>query len=259
MNSASSRNRALSSLTGPDPQQQPLLHAIMLLLSPLCSCRGGPVAWCTRIKPTVHWKTTKVQFDCCSRWVMTELSKAVDVFGFWASLCGSKSNRASKCVHCSSPPAVLLSLGCQDAQRSAESHRATCWYRESCCCAPWFCLSNKVSSHERAFYAPRTDHQHTGELTASDHTARMKAWFVRFKWEFPPRRRVKLIIEIYQRATKCSAWTQPRGLNLTIKTAFALRDQYHLTFPGSDEGFMFPPLLTRGRCEQMSPRNHSSR
>lgn len=55
MKSASSRNLALSSLIGVEPQQQPLLHAIMPLWSPRC-CRpprrdlwhralGGKRAW----------------------------------------------------------------------------------------------------------------------------------------------------------------------------------------------------------------------
>lgn len=53
MNNASSRNLALSSFIGPEPQQQLFLHAIMLLLSPWCSCSEGPVAWWSRIKRTV--------------------------------------------------------------------------------------------------------------------------------------------------------------------------------------------------------------
>lgn len=132
--------------------------------------------------------------------------------------------------------------------REAQSHGATCWYRESCCCAPWCCLSNKVPSHERAFYAPRTDHQQTGELRASVQTAGMKASFVRFKWEFSLRRLVKLIIRLtsHEPVWKCSAWTQPRGLNLTIKTAFALRDQYHLTFPGFWWGIHVPAVAYPG-------------
>lgn len=129
MNNASSRNLALSSLTGPEPQQKPLLHAIMSPLSPWCSCRGGPVAWWSRIKRTVHRKKTKAPRNTVkllSMQVVMELSKAVGAFCLRASLCSSSPNRSAKRVICSSPQAALLGLGGQDAQRGAESHGATC-------------------------------------------------------------------------------------------------------------------------------------
>lgn len=145
MNKASSRNLALSSFIGPEPQQQPLLHAIMLLLSPRCSCSGGPVAWWSRIKRTVHGgnvdkateKSGALQSNCCSG----RLESSCPWLWVWhfASMCRLSPNRSARRVlrrlFSSSPPAALLGLSCQDAQRGAESRAATCGCRESCCCA----------------------------------------------------------------------------------------------------------------------------
>lgn len=85
-------------------------------------------------------KVRRTTIKLLLRQVRIELSMAVGLaFCSWASMCSLSPNRSARRVlrrlFSSSPPAALLGLSCQDAQRGAESRAATCGCRESCCCA----------------------------------------------------------------------------------------------------------------------------
>lgn len=132
MNSASRRNLALSSFIGPEPQQQPLRHAIMLLLSPWCGCSEGPVAWCSAIRRKVLGKNVRrIIFTTEKSHVMQRsghifFNRVIKARGFSILLISSWLQSPKQNA---SPPVVLSGPGCQDVLETRERRTATCGFR----------------------------------------------------------------------------------------------------------------------------------
>lgn len=165
-------------------------------------------------------------------------------------------------VRLSSPPfhlhrLPLAGVGCHDAQGAAESRgepRSNLWMQRFVLlsCTPLLPLQTSPSP-ARAFYAPPMNQRRAGELAAAVHSSL-------FWSEVPPEGTIITCSRVPNWPRTCSRWTQPKGLIPAIWSAFAQADQWHLTFLRvlmRDSGSY--AVRTRGRCEQMSPRNHGSK
>lgn len=117
-------------------------------------------------------KSCVIQSNCCSGRLESSCSWLWIWHFAYELLCAipSPNLSARRVLLSSSPPAALLGLGCQDAQRGAERSReprSNLWMQR----VVLLCLSKEVPTPERAFYAPRIDHQHWDEPTASIHSS----------------------------------------------------------------------------------------